>query len=109
MRKSGAGCSGWDDIEDLCNSKIAVLKKILPFENNIAGHDTIRRMISIIDPKHFQEFFIDWVRSCFGDKLADKIYAIDGKQAKGSKFANNPAVHMLNTPVLDQELDNIRV
>ena len=31
-----------------------------------------------------------------GESLLDKIYAIDGKQAKGGKFAGNPAVHMLN-------------
>ena len=91
-----AGCRGWDDIEDLCKSKITVLKKILAFENGIAGHDTIRRMISVINTKEFQAFFINWVKCCFGEKLLDKIYAIDGKQAKGSKFADNPAIHMLN-------------
>lgn len=91
-----AGCNGWDDIEDLCKSKLSVLRKILLFENGIAGHDTIRRMINLIDPKQFQAFFTDWVKFCFGKNLSDKIYAIDGKQAKGSKFANNPAVHMLN-------------
>jgi hypothetical protein len=52
--------------------------------------------MSIIEPKHFQGFFINWVKCCFGESLLDKIYAIDGKQAKGSKFGGNPAVHMLN-------------
>ncbi len=91
-----SGCNGWDAIEDLCKSRLRILKKLLPFANGVAGHDTLRRAMSVVDPKHFQGFFINWVKCCFGEKLLDKIYAIDGKQAKGSKFAGNPAVHMLN-------------
>ena len=91
-----AGCNGWDAIEDLCKSRLGTLRRFLPFANGIAGHDTLRRAMSVIEPKNFQGFFINWVKCCFGEDLLDKIYAIDGKQAKGSKFAGNPAVHMLN-------------
>jgi len=98
------GCTDWEMIEDFCKAKIEILRTILPFANGIPGHDTIRRIFEIIDHKKFQDFLIEWARDCFGIEISGEVYAIDGKQCKGSKFSNNDAVHNLNIFAIESGL-----
>ena len=48
------GCQGWEDIEDFGTARLEWLKKHGSFENGIPVHDIIARLISRIEPAHFQ-------------------------------------------------------
>jgi len=78
-----AGAEGWDDIEDWGIENEAMLRQYLRLRNGIAGHDTIRRVFEVLDPKEVERRFADWVSHvCAG--LGGRVIAIDGKSVRGS-------------------------
>ena len=52
------GADSWDAIELFGKKKYDFLKKILKLPNGIPAHDTINRVISMIDPKQFEKLFV---------------------------------------------------
>lgn len=78
-----AGAEGWDDIEDWGIENEAMLRQHLRLRNGIPGHDTIRRVFELLDPKEVEKRFADWVSHvCVA--LAGRVIAIDGKSVRGS-------------------------
>jgi predicted transposase YbfD/YdcC len=79
------------------NKKYDFLKKILKLPNGIPSHDTINRVISMIDPKQFEKLFIEWTKLLAIPGLKEVI-AIDGKTIRGSKdsFHYSPPVHLVS-------------
>jgi predicted transposase YbfD/YdcC len=89
-----AGCEGWADIEDFGESKLAFLRKYLPYENGIPSDDTLRRFFRAIDPKSFEKQFTTWVKSL--DLPGETLIAIDGKTARRSYDADNQPLHLVS-------------
>ncbi|MEM1228859.1 MAG: ISAs1 family transposase, partial [Planctomycetota bacterium] len=89
-----ADADGPEEIEDFGNERIDWLSQFADFSEGIPSHDTIGRVMSLIDPKQFQQALVDWhTQLCdayhSGDKLADADNSpvhipIDGKTARGS-------------------------
>ena len=73
---------------------IDFLKQYLPFKNGIPSDDTFRRFFRAIDPKKFQENFINWVNSL--DLKKGKIITIDGKTSRGSGSNDQKALHLIS-------------
>ena len=90
-----AGCDGWEDIELFGKTKIEFFKKHLPFTNGIPSDDTLRRFFRVLDPKVFEEYFIDWLKS-YRINLENKVVAIDGKTSRGSFDGDNKPLHLLS-------------
>jgi len=59
-----AGAEGWEEIEDFGRDKLEWLKQYGDFENGVPVHDTIARVISLINPKQFKTCFIAWMKYC---------------------------------------------
>lgn len=91
------GADSWDAIELFGKKKYDFLKKILKLPNGIPSHDTINRVISMIDPKQFEKLFVEWTKLLAIPGLKEVI-AIDGKTMRGSKdsFHNSPPVHLVS-------------
>lgn len=87
-----AGATGWDGIKDFATERIDWLKSFLSLENDIPSADTIRRVISRIDPKEFQACFMAWIADVT-DTL-EGIVAIDGKTVR-NKCVKNP-IHLVS-------------
>jgi hypothetical protein len=51
------------DMEDFGKAKRDWLKTFVELPHGIPSHDTFNRVFSAIDPKHFPECFIAWVKS----------------------------------------------
>ena len=47
------GCDGWVAIEKFANIKRSWFEQYLSLENGIPPHDTLGRILSLIDPKQF--------------------------------------------------------
>jgi predicted transposase YbfD/YdcC len=76
-------CDTWEDIVDFGKMKLDWLQKYLPYENGIPSHDTLNRVMSLINPKLLETAFIDWLTMSI--KLPDSsIISIDGKKISGS-------------------------
>ena len=93
-----ANADEWELIEDFAYANEDFLSKYLELENGIPSHDTIRRVMGIIDPKEMQSIQLAWseiVNSDEGEKIK-KILNIDGKTIKGSASAKKKALHIVS-------------
>lgn len=78
-----SGYFDWDEIVDFGREKLSWLRQYSPYTNGIPSHDTVNRVMGLINTKEFESFFGDWM----GDlvpKLKDKVLNIDGKSLRGS-------------------------
>jgi hypothetical protein len=78
-----SGFEEWDEIVDFGNTKLDWLRKYLPFENGIPSHDTVNRVISMIDFRSFETCFINWATMDI-EFPGDTVISIDGKRLRGS-------------------------
>ena len=63
----------------------------------IQSHDTISRVMSILNPKQFADCFLAWIKE-IKDLLVENVVAIDGKILCGSHQRSNgkKALHIVN-------------
>jgi predicted transposase YbfD/YdcC len=91
------GATEYKEIEIFGKSRESFLKQFLPLSNGIPSHDTIERVLSIINPKDFHQCFIDWAKSLCKSGTSELI-AIDGKTSRGSydRGKNQSPLHLVN-------------
>jgi len=88
----------WDEIEAFGHGHEEYLKQHLTLPNGIPGHDTIRRVMSLIDPKAMEKIKQQWemlLNSDEGEKLK-RILNIDGKTICGSGDVHHRALHVVS-------------
>ncbi len=71
------------DMETLGKGKYDWFKKYLELPNGIPSHDTFNRVFSAINPDHFLECFVRWVKTLCSS-LQDEVVAIDGKALRSA-------------------------
>lgn len=78
-----SGFSDWDEIADFGKEKLPWLRGFYDYKNGTPSHDTINRVVSLLDPRTFEEHFIGWATK--GLKLPDgTVVNVDGKKLRGS-------------------------
>ena len=82
------GCDTWVEIEEYGEEKLGFLQAHFGFKNGIPSHDTIGRVMSLLDPIQFNEALVNWTK-LITRKIQGEVIAIDGKAARGSSDANN--------------------
>lgn len=90
-----AGCDGWDDFELFGKTKLDFFRCYLPFKNGVPSDDTFRRFFRVLDPKLFETWFVEWVKSlqlC----LESKVVAIDGKAERHSFDEEKSPLHLVS-------------
>ncbi len=96
-----AGCDGPTEIEGFTREKLSWFRKFVKLENGVPSHDTIGRVLSLIQPDQFQTAFLDWIASFVcddGDADEPRFIPIDGKTLRGShgaKHRTNP-LHLVS-------------
>ena len=92
------GAESWDSIELFGKSNLSFLKNILQLPNGIPSHDTINRVISMLNPVRFERLFISWAQGLKDDGIIENVIAIDGKTVRGSKdtFHHRSPLHVVN-------------
>jgi predicted transposase YbfD/YdcC len=78
-----SGFEDWDEIADFGEEKLDWLRKYLPYENGIPSHDTVNRVVSMIDYRSFELCFMDWANSNVEFPLG-AVISLDGKKVRGS-------------------------
>lgn len=83
-------------IELFGNTKLDWLRKILPYENGIPSHDTIGRVLGLLNPDQLEAMFIRWMNGAA--EAVDGVLAIDGKTVRGAvkRGETQPFVHMVS-------------
>ena len=90
-----ADADGWEDIEDYGESKLELLRQILPYKQGIPSDDTLRRFFRAINPEAFKQAFVGFVRALL-PQVADRLIAIDGKTLRGSHDGAAKALHLVS-------------
>ena len=98
-----ARCDGWDEIAMFAVSKEEWLNKFLELPNGIPSHDTMQRVISLLNPETLYssciKFLIEKIDNLtIKDKTKD-VLSMDGKVTKGSSRnkENTEEIKALNT------------
>jgi len=78
-----SGCSEWDEIVDFGEDKSDWLRRYRPFSNRIPSHDTLNRVISLINPVAFEHMFVKWVNENI-KFAAGTLINLDGKKLRSS-------------------------
>lgn len=91
------GASTYEQIVAFGKAKFKWLDTFLELPNGIPSHDTFGRVFSIIDPREFQNSFMEWVEDV-SQRLEREIIAIDGKTLRRShdNASGKKAIHMVN-------------
>lgn len=94
----------WKEIESFAKKEEKWLKKYLELPNGIPSHDTIQRVISILDPQILYEiclkYFIEIVDKYVPKEEHEKdVYSIDGKTTNSSSRSSltTTKINPLNT------------
>lgn len=100
-----SGAETWVDIADFGKAKQNWLEKFVDLPNGTASHDTIGDLFQRINPKEFEQAFIQWTSSVCGITEGELI-AIDGKRLRGSydKTDKKAAIHMISAWACENEL-----
>ena len=82
-----AGADGPADMEKFAIRKKDWLKKFVDLSRGVPSHDTIGRVLGMIQPKQFQDAFLNWISSLSSlkDRNGNPIFIpLDGKTMRGS-------------------------
>ena len=92
-----AGAKGWFDIREYILGHRAWFEKQGMFLDDIPADDTIRRIISTIEPEPFHQCFLAWAQAVH-TMTEGQVIAIDGKTLRGSynREDRNSTIHMVS-------------
>ncbi len=77
------GADSFVAVEAFGHAKHDFLRRFLTLPNGIPSHDTIRVVFTRLDPRQFEQCFLDWVNAVFA-RTTGKVVAIDGKTLRRS-------------------------
>jgi predicted transposase YbfD/YdcC len=77
-----AGADSFTDIARFGRSKLALLRRFLPYENGTPAHDHLGDIFATLDAEAFRRCFIAWVAEATG--CPAEVIAIDGKTSRRS-------------------------
>ncbi len=80
------GCDQLTSMTVFGEEKLEWLRKYYAYKNGIPSHDTLGRVLGLIDKKHFERLFVEWVDQNF-ERPPKSLLHLDGKHLSGS--ANN--------------------
>jgi predicted transposase YbfD/YdcC len=98
-------CKGWDALHEFAEDSDEYLESILELPHGVPSADTIRRVMSALDPAAFRNAFIVWAKHLCAS-TAGKLVAIDGKTVRGA-FASEDgqgALHLVNAWVCENQM-----
>lgn len=84
-------------IADFAQARQDWLRQFIPLEGGPPSHDTISRVLALIDPKEFETCFVRWT-TAIQDKTQGEVVPIDGKTVRRSfdKATGQAAIHMVS-------------
>ena len=88
------GATSYAKVEMFGKSREQWLKKYIKLENGIPDACTFRNVIKAIDPRKLHTVFVEWMRNAVENVTG--IVAIDGKQARRTKDARKPPLHVVS-------------
>jgi len=91
------GADSWVDVEVFGQAKLTWLRTFLALPNGIPSHDTFGRVFAALDPQHFEQCFLAWVRAVV-THTEGEVVALDGKTLRRShgRSAGQAPLHLVS-------------
>lgn len=89
------GYGSYDDMADFCTDYFAWLRQWLELSGGAPSHDTFRRVLGLVDPKHFGNVFRLWTEAVRRRVEEDQL-ALDGKALRGSADGLGSVQYIVN-------------
>ena len=89
------GCTDWEQVAEFGRARIEVLQGHLQLRNGIPSHDTLRRVMGMINPKELETCYRSWVRSILPN-IPEDLISLDGKSVRGSGKPGLKPIHMVS-------------
>lgn len=86
------GYQSFDEIADFGQYKLSWLRKYLPYRNGIPSHDTINRLLSVLNVKHLEKV-LNSTYGCTLELPNGSVVSIDGKRLTGSATKKEQQTH----------------
>jgi predicted transposase YbfD/YdcC len=78
------GVDDWPSVITFGKNQLEWLKKFGGFKNDLPSQDTLERVFAALNPKYFNQCFMNWMESIRND-IPGEVIAIDGKAMRGAK------------------------
>lgn len=88
------GATSYAKVEMFGKSKEEWLRKYLKLENGVPDACTFRNVIRVIDTQQLHTVFVEWMQNVV--KTVTGVVAVDGKQARRTKDARKPPLHVVS-------------
>lgn len=101
------GMKTWDEIDTFGEENLTWFRKFSDYSHGVPSHDTIARIVSLVDPDEFSICFTRWCNDIQYEKSLDTTHvAIDGKSLRGTyDYSKNKCLtHMVNAYSVDTGL-----
>jgi predicted transposase YbfD/YdcC len=100
-----AGCDSAVEIEAYGQQKLDWLKTFLELPNGIPSHDTLSRVLQLLDPRKFHAAFVQWVQALH-EVTKGEVVPIDGKTLRRSfdSAAGVPPLHLVRAWAAENRL-----
>ena len=94
------GCGDWGEISIFALARKEVLGQYLELGNGVPSHDTLSRVMGMVDPEALEECYRQWVSEILGNEKQggekrDNL-SIDGKTIRGSGKPGLKPIHMVS-------------
>lgn len=100
-----SGAESWVEMEKFGEMKKEWLSKYVDLTYGIPSHDTFGRTFALLDPKGFQQSFLEWIQSV-SQKTKGRIVAIDGKSLRRShdRAKGKEALHLVHAWAVENHM-----
>ena len=100
-----SGCRSWEEMRSFVAHGPEEVRDMLALPNGVPGKDTLRRVISALNPVPFRDAFIKWANTLC-ESTSGKLVAIDGKTVRGANRAGNDLgpLHLVNAWVSENSI-----
>lgn len=76
-------CNSLSEIATFGEEKLDWLRGYFPYKHGSPSHDTLSRVLGMVDPESFHTWFVEWVANKF-DVPVGELIALDGKRLASS-------------------------
>lgn len=95
------GAENWTEIEDFGLAREEWFSTFLELPHGIPSHDTFNRVFSLLNPRCFEECFLNWIQEILQqlreeEGLFEQHVVIDGKSLRGTSKKKSSIVQTLN-------------
>jgi hypothetical protein len=106
----GALCSvdNYVELERFARVKHVWFESFLELPNEIPSHDTIGRVLAVLDRKPFAEVFVRWLSNWAGE-LGDVQVAIDGKALRATVERSKKGSVLMLVSAFSEKLDALEL